>query len=68
VKDSKESREITADVMFIQGKFLHSLGGSLEQGRVCYPLVLTNESTQILRDGKSEQEMVTGELTFHLFL
>ncbi len=68
VKDSKESREICADVMFIQGKFLHSFGGSLEQDRVSHPLVLTNESAQILRDGKSEQEMVTGELTFHLFL
>jgi hypothetical protein len=30
-------------------------------------LVLTNESAQILRDGKSEQEMVTGELPFDLF-
>ena len=68
MKDSKESREISADVMFIRGKFLHSFGGSLEQDRVSHPLVLTNESAQILRDGKSEQEMVTGELTFHLFL
>ncbi len=68
VKDAEESREISADVMFIRSKFLHSFGGGLEQGRVRYPLVLTNESAQILRDGKSEQEMVTGELTFHLFL
>ena len=31
-------------------------------------MVLTNESAQILRDGKSEQEMMTGELSFDLFL
>jgi hypothetical protein len=54
--------------MLIRSKFLHSFGGGLEQGRVGYPLVLTNESAQILRDGKSEQEMVTGELPFDLFL
>ena len=59
VKDAEEPQEITADVMFIQGKFLHSFGGGLEQGRVSHPLVFANEATQILRDGKSEQEMVT---------
>jgi hypothetical protein len=53
--------------MFIQGKFLHSFGGGFEQGRVCCPLVVTDESAQILRDGEGEQEMVTGELPFHLF-
>jgi hypothetical protein len=68
VKDAEETREISADVMLIRSKFLHSFGGGLEQGRVRYPLVLTNEAAQILRDGKSEQEMVTGELPFHLFL
>jgi hypothetical protein len=68
VKDAEESREICPDVMLIRSKFPHSFGGSLEQGRVRYPLVFTNESAQILRDGISEQEMVTGELPFHLFL
>jgi len=68
VKDAEETREISADVMLIRSKFLHSFGGGLEQGRVRYPLVLTNEAAQFLRDGKSEQEMVTGELPFHLFL
>jgi hypothetical protein len=68
VKNAEETREITADVMLIRSKFLHSFGGGLEQGRVRYPLVLTNESAQILRDGKSEQEMVTGELPLDLFL
>jgi hypothetical protein len=67
VKNAEETREISADVMLIRSKFLHSFGGGLEQGSVRYPLVLTNESAQILRDGKSEQEMVTGELPFHLF-
>jgi hypothetical protein len=67
VKNAEETREITADVMLIRSKFLHSFGGGLEQGRVRYPLVLTNEPAQILRDGKGEQEMVTGELAFDLF-
>ena len=67
MKDAEESREISADVMLIRSKFLHSFGGGLEQGRVSDPLVLSDESAQILRDRKGEQEMVTGELPFHLF-
>ena len=39
VKDAEESWEISADVMFIQGKFLHSFGGGFEQGRVSHSLV-----------------------------
>ena len=66
VKDAEETREISADVMLIRSKFLHSFGGGLEQGRVRYPLVLTNEAAQILRDGKGEEEVMTGELPFHL--
>lgn len=68
VKDAEEPREICADKLFIRDQFLHSFGGGLEQGRVRYSLVLTNESAQIFRDGKSEQEMVTGELPLDLFL
>jgi hypothetical protein len=68
MKNAEETREISTDVILIQGEFFDSLGGGLEQGRVRYPLVLTNESAQILRDGKSEQEMVTGELPLDLFL
>jgi len=68
VKDTEESWEIPTDVMFIRGKFLDRFGGSLEQGRVSHTLVLTNESAQNLRDGKREQEMMTGELVFDLFL
>ena len=68
VKDAEESREITADVMLIQGKFLDRFGGSFEQGRVSHALVFTNESAETLRDGESDQEMVAGELPFQLFL
>jgi hypothetical protein len=67
VKDPEESREIATDVMFIQGEFFDGMGGGLEQGRVSHPLVFANEAAQFLRDRKGEQEMVTGELTFHLF-
>ena len=67
VKDPEESWEVSADVMLIQGKFLHGFGGSFEQGRVGEPLVFANEAAKILRDGKSEQEMVTGELPLDLF-
>jgi hypothetical protein len=54
--------------MFIRGKFFHSFGGGLEQCRVSCPLVFANESAQNFRDGKSEQEMMTGELALDLFL
>ena len=67
VKDSEETREIPTDVMFIRGDFFNSLGGGFEQGRVSHPLVFANEAAQNLWDGKGEQEMVTGELSFHLF-
>ena len=67
MKDAEETREISADVMLIRSKFLHSFGGGLEQGRVSHPLVFANEAAQILRDGKGEQEMMTGELAFDLF-
>jgi hypothetical protein len=67
VKDSEETREIPTDVMFIRGDFFNSLGGGLEQGRVSHPLVFANEAAQNLWDGKGEQEMVTGELSLHLF-
>ena len=68
VKDAEKSWEISADVLLINGEFLDGLGGGFEQGRVSHPLVLSNEAAQILRDGKSEQEMVAGELPLHLFL
>ena len=68
MKDAEESREISADVMFIRSKFLYRFGGGFEQGRISHSLVLSDEAAQILRDGESEQEVVTGELTFHLFL
>ncbi len=67
VKDPEETGEISTHVILIQGEFLDSLGGGLEQGRVSDPLVVSDESAQILRDRKSEQEMVTGELPFDLF-
>jgi hypothetical protein len=43
VEDTKESWEISADKLFIQGEFLHRLGGGLEQGRVGYLLIFANE-------------------------
>jgi hypothetical protein len=43
VQDSKESREIAADVLFISGEFFDSLGGGLEEGRVSYSLVFADE-------------------------
>jgi len=67
VEDAEESREISTDVMFIQSKFLNSFGRGFEQGRVSHPLVFANERAQILRDGKGEQEVVTGELPLQLF-
>ena len=66
MEDAEESWEICADELFIRDQFLHCFGGSLEQGRVGSPLVLTDESAQTLRDGKGDEEMMTGELPFHL--
>ena len=67
MEDAKESREITADIVLIQGEFFDSFGGGFEEGRVSHPLVFANEAAQIFRDGKGEQEMMTGELAFDLF-
>jgi hypothetical protein len=68
VEDAEEPREICTDKLFIRDRFLHCFGGCLEQGRVGCSLVLANESTQTLWDGKGEQEMMAGELPFDLFL
>ena len=67
VKDPEESWKITADVFFIRSQFLDGLGGGLEQGGVSHPLIFSNEAAQLFRDGKGEHEMMTGELTLHLF-
>ena len=45
VEDAEEPREICADELFIRDQFLYRFGGSLEQGRVGCPLVLTDEVT-----------------------
>jgi len=66
VKDAEESRKISADVMLIQSKFLHSFGGGFEKGGVSHPLVFTNEAAQFLRDRKGNQEVMTGKLPFDL--
>ena len=66
MEDAEESREITADILLIQGEFFDGLGGGLEQGRVSHSLVFANEAAKIFRDGKGEQEMMTGELAFDL--
>jgi hypothetical protein len=66
VEDAKESWEITADIVFVEGEFFDGLGGGLEEGRVSHPLVFANEATQIFRDGKGEEEMMTGELALDL--
>lgn len=68
VKDAEKTREICSDELFIGDQLLHRFGGSFKQGRISYSLVLANEAAQTLRDGKREQEMVAGELSFHLFL
>lgn len=44
VEDAKESREITTDVVFVEGEFFDGLGGCLEEGRVSHPLVFANEA------------------------
>jgi len=66
VQDAEETREICADELLIGDQFLHRFGGSLEQGRVGCPLVLSNEAAQALRDGKGDQKMMTRELPFQL--
>jgi hypothetical protein len=66
VEDPKETGEISADVLLIKGELFDGLRGGLEQGRVSHPLVLSDEAAQMFRDGKGEQEMVTGELMLHL--
>ncbi len=68
MEDAKESREITADVVFVEGEFFDGLGGGFEQGRISHPLICADEAAQVFRDGKGEQEMMTGELAFYLFL
>ena len=66
VEDAKESREISADILLIQGEFFDSFGGGFEEGRVSHSLVFANEAAQVLGDGKGEQKMMTGKLALDL--
>ena len=68
VKHSKETRQISTEVMLIGGKFFHGLRGGLEQGRVSHALVFAHKRAQALWHCEGEKEMVRGELTVDLFL
>ena len=67
MQDPKEAGEIGADVLWIEGEFFNGLRGSLEQSGVTGTLVLAHERTQLLWDGKRDEEVVTRELALDLF-
>jgi len=67
VKHSKETRQISTEVMLIGGKFFDGLRGGLKQGRVSGTLGFSDKATQFLWDREGEKEMVSGELTVDLF-
>ena len=67
MEHSKETRQISTEVMGIGGKFFDGLRRGLKQGRVSGALVFSHQGAQVLRHREGEKEMVSGELTVDLF-
>jgi hypothetical protein len=67
VEHAEEAREIGTDVLLIEGKFFNRIRGRLEQSGVTGALVLAHERTQLLWDGKRDEEVVTRQLALDLF-
>jgi hypothetical protein len=65
MKNTQESRKITADVFFIRSQLLDGLGGGFKQGGVRRLLIFADESAKLFRDGKGNHEVVSGKLMFH---
>jgi hypothetical protein len=67
VQHTEEAWEIPTDVLLIKGELFDGVGGRLEQSRVTEALVLAHERTQLFRNRKRDQEVVTRELAGDLF-
>jgi hypothetical protein len=68
VENTEEAWEIGTDVFSIEGKFFDGIAGRLEQSGVTGALVLAHERTQLFRDCERDEEVVTRQLAFDLFL
>jgi hypothetical protein len=68
VKDAEEAWEIGPDVLLIKGELFDRRRRGLEQSRVTQALVLAHERTQLLRNGKRDQEVMAWELALDLGL
>jgi len=68
VKDSQESRKITADILFIGSQLFDGLGGGFEQGGVGHCLVFPYKAAQLFGDRKGDHEVVSGKLMLHPFI
>ena len=68
VQHTEEAWEIGTDVFGISGELLDRRRRRLEQSRVTEALVLADEGTQLLRNGKRDQEVMAWELALDLGL
>src|ERR1700724_3345057 len=67
MQDPEEAWEIGTDVLRIEGEFFDGLRGRPEQSAITDARVLPHERTQLLWDGKRDEEVVAWELTPDLF-
>ncbi len=67
MQHAEEAWKIATDVLLIESEFFKCIRRRLEQSGVTGALVLAHERTQLFRDGKGDQEVVTGELALDLF-
>lgn len=63
VEHAEEAWEISSHIFFIQGEFLHGLGGCLEKSRVGHALMASNEAAQGFGNGEGDHEVVAGKLS-----
>jgi len=68
VQHTEEARQITTDVLWIEGELFDGIGRSFEQSAVSDALVLAQESSQLFGNGKREQEVMPRQLAVDLGL
>jgi hypothetical protein len=66
MQHAEKTGQIAADVFCIGRKFFKRIGRSFKQGRIADALVAADKAAQLLRDGKSDHEVMTRELSFDL--
>ena len=68
VQDPEEAGQIAADVFGIVSQFFYGARRRSEQCCVTYSLMAANKAPDLLRHGESDHKVMSGQLSFYLFV